>query len=321
MSKKQISNLIIALICVIIGIVEFILIYDHVPLWLSFSLGIIFAVIIFTLIISIVKKRDSLYRLSLMVLYGGIFCVTCYTALVFTGVLDKFESTESILIFINDEPMGAILFVILSFLQVTFIPLPSAVVAAAGTLIFGFWKGLLLSLIGQVSGSILAFLLGRKYGVKLVIWIIGEEAYEKYQNYAKGRDKAVLGFMILFPSFPDDIICLLMGLTNMKTLSFIILMLISRPISIGSTGLFTKYAQIVLSSGMLGVFAISLLCIVGAVLLILSWKYGQQIEIFMLKIMEKLIPKKFRKPAVAEIPSNNNSSDDSEEENIKNDIK
>ena len=107
----------------------------------------------------------------------------------------------------------------------------------AGVGIFGVWPAFIFSSIGQIIGSIIAFALGRFFGVKLVTWIVGEETLHKYQDMIKGRDKLMLTVMFLFPVFPDDVLCLVAGLSSMTWPYFIIVMCICRPITcLGNAG-------------------------------------------------------------------------------------
>ena len=63
-------------------------------------------------------------------------------------------------------------FILLSFLQVTFIPLPAIVTIIAGNYLFGMWLSFLYSFIGMVLGSIFAFFLGKKIGRPFINWLI-----------------------------------------------------------------------------------------------------------------------------------------------------
>ena len=54
-----------------------------------------------------------------------------------------------------------LVFIAVSFLQVTFVPVPSAVTIIAGSYLFGMWLSFLYSYIGIVLGSLFAFFLGK----------------------------------------------------------------------------------------------------------------------------------------------------------------
>ena len=60
-------------------------------------------------------------------------------------------------------------FWLMQFLQVTFLPIPSMISTLAGVLIFGPFITFVLSYLAIVLGSILAFLIGKKFGSKIII--------------------------------------------------------------------------------------------------------------------------------------------------------
>ena len=78
---------------------------------------------------------------------------------------------------------GPLVFIILSFLQVTLLPIPGAVTIIAGNFLFNPFLSFLYSFIGIFLGSIVSFILGRKLGRKFVNWIVGDiEIVDYYLN-------------------------------------------------------------------------------------------------------------------------------------------
>ena len=175
---------------------------------------------------------------------------------------------------------GPIVFIIFTFLQVTFIPIPFVVSILAGNLLFGFWGSFFYSLIGTVLGSVFAFILGRKIGRPFVNWAFGDaEAVDKYLKQAHGKEFVVFFFMFLLPFFPDDALCALAGLTNLNNRQFGFILAISRPITVlGNLILWT--GEVIPYNGW-GLVLIILAVIVTVVSFLLSMKYSDKInEIF-----------------------------------------
>jgi uncharacterized membrane protein YdjX (TVP38/TMEM64 family) len=81
-------------------------------------------------------------------------------------------------------------------------------------------------------GSLAAFFIGRKLGYKAASWLVGEDDLKKWMKKIKGKDKLILSFMFLFPFFPDDILCFVAGLSTMSGLFFLIMITITRILSI-----------------------------------------------------------------------------------------
>ncbi len=128
-----------------------------------------------------------------------------------------------------------ILYILLQYLQVVILPIPSVVSTVAGVTLFGPFKTAIYSLIGILLGSITAFFIGRKLGNKAVTWIIGEDALLKWQKKLKGKDALFLTVMFLLPVFPDDVLCFVAGLSSMTAKYFLIMILISRLLAVFAT--------------------------------------------------------------------------------------
>ena len=109
------------------------------------------------------------------------FASICYYVILKYDLMTKFNSTDKIQTFLSKYGAYAgIIFIIIQFLQVTLIPLPAALTTMAGVALFGFWPTFLYSVVGMMIGSMLAFYVGRKFGVKLIIWLFGKNAYNTY---------------------------------------------------------------------------------------------------------------------------------------------
>ena len=128
-----------------------------------------------------------------------------------------------------------VLYIALQYLQVVILPIPSVVSTLAGVALFGAFKASLYSLIGIIIGSLTAFFIGRKLGYKAVSWIIGEEELNKWQKKLKGKDNLFLTVMFLLPMFPDDVLCFVAGLSSMTNRYFLIMIVLSRVVSVVAT--------------------------------------------------------------------------------------
>lgn len=128
-----------------------------------------------------------------------------------------------------------LIYILFQFLQVIILPVPGIVSTAVGVAIFGALKATLYSLLGIYLGSITAFFIGRKWGSKAVVWIVGEESLIKWQKKLKGKDNLFLTLAFLLPLFPDDILCFLAGLSTLSTRYFLEMCFFTRLISIIAT--------------------------------------------------------------------------------------
>lgn len=231
------------------------------------------------------STKKKIIRISLVALTIALFLLLVYFILVWTGLWEKLNSVEKLKNMILSLGIwGRITFVILQFLQVTFIPLPSPIIIMAGSLIYGPLQAGLLSLAGILLGSTFAFFLGRTYGKRLVSFMVGEKLQKKWtKNLTECRYSFFL--MMLLPFFPDDILCLVAGLTDMSTSFFMLTQFITRPIGIFAVSFLTSGEIIPFESWGLVVWGIIL--VLSFTLIYLSIKYNKQIENFIKRLFNK----------------------------------
>lgn len=284
------------LICLVANIVSGIIIavllfflrdyhVDKIAIFAHYTVAIL---IIACAVLAMIIKNDILMKITLLASILAIFFAGLYDTLVFTGLINQFASAEGFQNFLEHYGEQAMLvFMLIQFLQVTILPLPSALTIATGTALFGVANAVVISSIGIILGSMFAFFLGKVFGRNLAVWLCGEKNVNKYQEITKGKDKILFFLMFLLPFFPDDLLCILAGMTNMSYLSFFIMMLATRPIgALTVAGSFKGITSIPFKGW--GVFVwIALICaFVVAVVLLL--KYSAQIQTFCENIASKL---------------------------------
>ena len=146
------------------------------------------------------------------------------------GWFDFFKSKENVRDYVRGFGAWAPLaFFVLQFVQVIFSPIPGSVTTIAGGMLFGFLYGFLLSIAAIFLGSVVAFLLGKAFGRPLVERIAGKSVVEKYMSGVSSRQRVVLIMMFLLPMFPDDLLCLIAGLSAMRLPQFSLIVILTRP--------------------------------------------------------------------------------------------
>lgn len=123
-------------------------------------------------------------------------------------------------------------------LQVILAPIPGGVTVVAGTLLFGFWGGLGLSVAGAVAGSAALFVAVRLWGRPLVLRLVGKDNYHRYASAFDQRG-ALLFVVLLVPFMPDDVVCALAGLSAVSFRRFVVLVALGRTPSWALTALIT----------------------------------------------------------------------------------
>ncbi len=127
-----------------------------------------------------------------------------------------------------------IIFVLYQGIQVIFPILPGNLGCVAGVIIFGPWYGFLYNYIGIVGGSLVSFLLARRYGMSILKIFFKQEMIDKYLGKISNQKKfdTFFALAILLPVAPDDFLCYLAGLTKMTFNKYSLIILLGKPAGI-----------------------------------------------------------------------------------------
>lgn len=134
----------------------------------------------------------------------------------------------------NSVILGPIIFMLLQILQVVIPIIPGGISSAAGVLIFGPYLGFVYNYVGISIGSVIIFLLGRRYGKPFILSMINDKTYDKYIGWLdnQSRFEKLFALAIFLPVAPDDALCLMAGLTNISVKKFTLIILLAKPLSI-----------------------------------------------------------------------------------------
>lgn len=104
---------------------------------------------------------------------------------------------------------------LIMFLQVTVLNIPAYTVLSASVSI-GIetlsWQYILVVLSAYMAGCVLAYWLGRWFGVKATRWCAGsQEDFEKWSEAINKKGKWWYFATVVFPFFPDDLLCIVAG--------------------------------------------------------------------------------------------------------------
>lgn len=169
------------------------------------------------------------FNVLTFVIIGGL-CI-----LYWCGLFDDFSNLEQLRNLIRASGGWAYLvYIILQFLNVVLLPLPGFLFMLAALSIFGVWSTFLVTLLVTWVGSIICFWFGRTCGNKAVVWCIGAESAERYQKLLGAKGNLLFLIMQILPFFPDDMLCMIAGLTKMKFSFFLVVMLIAKPLYIAT---------------------------------------------------------------------------------------
>lgn len=218
-------------------------------------------------------KTILLWVLAVLLLGG------CLLALYATGFFQAARSEEGVKAYIEAcAPWSHLAFFFLQLMSVIVAPIPSNVTALAGGLLFGTIPAFLLTWSAVVIGSLIVFFLARALGQSFAARFVGRKLSAKYLDVIRRKRDSFLFLAFLFPFFPDDILCILAGVTEVSWKKFLLLCLTARP-----WGLLVSSA--VGGSALdLPLWAMILLGAVGVGIFVLAMVYGDRIEN---KLLEK----------------------------------
>ena len=169
-------------------------------------------------------------------------------------------------------PYSHLVFFIIQLLSVIFAPIPSNLSAVAGGMLFGTLWSFLLTFAAVLLGSMLVFSLARYFGQDFADRFVSRRLSERYRETLHVRTTTFLFLAFLFPYFPDDILCLLAGLTSIPRRRFLLILLLARPwgllfaCALGGTSLSLPLPVLIL------------LGLGGVALFLLGMKYGPAAE-------------------------------------------
>ncbi len=178
-------------------------------------------------------------------------------------------------------PWSHLVYFLIQLASVIVAPIPSNITAAVGAVLFGLWSSFLLTWAAVAAGSALVFLLARALGQKFADQFVSQKLSDKYLDVIRRKRDVFLALAFLFPFFPDDLLCILAGLTDISFRRFFILVLLTRP-----WGLLVACA-VGSSTLSIPLWGMALLGAAGLVLFLLAMKCGDRVEAAILERLKK----------------------------------
>jgi len=170
------------------------------------------------------------------------------------------------------SPYSQLVFFLLQLSSVILAPIPSNVTAMVGGMLFGTWVAFLLTALAVFLGSAVVFLLARSLGGEFAGRLVEEKVSAKYLELFRTKRDVFLALALLFPFFPDDLLCILAGLTDMPLGRYLVIVALTRPWGLLAACLLGGSALAIPWPAMVG------LGVGGLALLALGLKYGDKVE-------------------------------------------
>ena len=217
-----------------------------------------------------------LWLLTLAILGGSVW------ALYATGFFEAAGSQEKLGEYIaRCAPWSHLAYFGIQLVSVVVAPIPSNLTAAAGAYLFGLWPSFLLTWGAVALGSAIVFGLARALGPHFAGQFVSEKLSGKYLDVIRRKRDVFLALAFLFPFFPDDILCILAGLTDISFKRFFLLAAVFRPWGL--------LAACMVGSATVSIpwWGMALLGGLGLAVFLLAMKYGDKLEDAVLKRLER----------------------------------
>ena len=222
------------------------------------------------------RLKIFLWVLTIAILGGTVW------ALYATGFFEAAGSQEKLGEYIvRCAPWSHLAYFGIQLASVVVAPIPSNITAAAGAYLFGLWPSFLLTWGAVAAGSAIVFMLARLLGQKFAGQFVSEKLSDRYLDVIRRKRDVFLLLAFLFPFFPDDLLCILAGLTDISFKRFFLLVIAARP-----WGLLVA-CMVGSATVSIPLWGMALLGAAGLAVFLLAMKYGDKLEDAIMKRFEQ----------------------------------
>ncbi len=174
------------------------------------------------------KRYSKKSAATLLSIISVVVCIITVACVIFLRTY--FSDTDVIKEWISQNYLlGFICMVLLCALQVVIALVPGELLEIAAGYAFGYWVGTLVCIIGIMTGSIIAILLARKFGRRLVESLYPREKIDALPILNDPKKRNVMTFLLfLIPGTPKDFFTYVIGMTEMSIPAYIALTMFSR---------------------------------------------------------------------------------------------
>ncbi|GFZ29960.1 TVP38/TMEM64 family protein [Clostridium zeae] len=128
-----------------------------------------------------------------------------------------------------------VIFMVFQAVQAILPIAPGGIGCLGGIIAFGPVKGFIYNYIGICIGSIIAFLISRRYGLSFVQSIAKKKTFNKYVKWLeKPNFEKLFAIAIFMPVAPDDLLCYLAGVSKINLRKFVVIIILGKPFAIAA---------------------------------------------------------------------------------------
>lgn len=178
-----------------------------------------------------IDKSIKCKRILVIIFFAVLLIVSCVLAYCFKDVMaDIVENPQLFRDWIDKSGIwGMLAYVAMLVIQVILAIIPGEPLEIAGGYAFGPVWGTLLCVVGTTLGSIIVYLLVKRFGMKIVTLFFSKEKIESLK-FLKSSPRRNILFMIIFiiPGTPKDLLCYFIGLTDINFMTMLLICSLGR---------------------------------------------------------------------------------------------
>ena len=185
------------------------------------------------------KKKTILLRVLIIAALLAVAGACVYMYLHFgKSAIELVKDTERFRAWIDGFGVwGVIVFVAIRVVQTVFKFIPTEPIEIGAGLVWGWFGGVLLCLLGNIIGSIIILLMTRRIGTRILRLFRLEKKLQSMRFLQDREKRNRLSFIFyLIPGTPKDTMTYFVGLTDMNMIEFLIISSVARiPAIVSST--------------------------------------------------------------------------------------
>ena len=177
------------------------------------------------------KKKTILLRVLIIAALLAVAGACVYMYLHFgKSAIELVKDTERFRAWIDGFGVwGVIVFVAIRVVQTVFKFIPTEPIEIGAGLVWGWFGGFLLCLLGNIIGSIIILLMTRRIGTRILRLFRLEKKLQSMRFLQDREKRNRLSFIFyLIPGTPKDTMTYFVGLTDMNMIEFMIISSIAR---------------------------------------------------------------------------------------------
>lgn len=169
------------------------------------------------------KYRYLILIISIVIMVG-------LTLALMPPILNFIENPDSLSVWIDNAGiLGPIVFICLNILQVLLAVIPGGPFEVAAGVLFGPIIGTILCDIAMSAGGMITFFFVRRFGIRFIELFTTREKIESVKFLHSNKKSSLLLFLFfLLPGTPKDLMCYVVGLTDIRWTTWLLINLVGR---------------------------------------------------------------------------------------------